>query len=107
MNNGMDISVSYEGLRSSAATMKAKLNTMSQSLQTATEVMNRTDQAFKSNAADELRAKYTSLQAKFNDFYEAITKYTEFLNTTATTYEQADTRIQQIADEVLTSEYNG
>lgn len=103
----MDISVSYEGLRNTATKMKQEVEKMRQALEQATTIMNRTSESFKSNAADELRAKYTTLKPKFEDFYAAITQYAEFLNKTAAGYQEADQRIQQIADEVLTSDYNG
>ena len=102
----MDISVSYEGLRSTAAKMKQEVEKMRQALETATTVMNRTGESFKSNAADEIRGKYTALKPKFEDFYAAINNYAEFLEKTAAGYQEADQTIQKIAEEVLTSDYN-
>lgn len=107
MNNQMDISVSYEGLRSSAEQMLNKVEAMKIALNKATNVMGKTEESFRSEAADMLREKYHSLYAKFPDFYDSITKYANFLTTTANKYQEADKNITQSAEEYLTSEYNG
>lgn len=106
MNNQMDISISYTGLKDSSEAMIRQVDVMKQALSKATTVMQNTEESFKSESADMLREKYHILYAKFHDFYDSITNYANFLAKTAASYEEADKNIQKNAEDLLTSDYN-
>lgn len=71
-----------------------------------TEV-NNTARNYQSNSGDNLRDRFLSLSQRFPDFCEAIRKYAKFLDATATSYEDAEQKITQSADEKLNDDYNG
>ena len=95
------ITIRPEELRSSATEMKNKINAMRESLQTASNVMNRTSDSFEASSADALRNKYNELKGKFDAFYNEMTSYANFLEKTAATYEQTDATITKAADDIL------
>ncbi len=97
------ITIRPEELRNSAAEMKSKINSMRESLQTASNVMNRTSDSFEASSADALRNKYNQLKGKFDIFYDEMTSYALFLEKTAATYEKADEAIAAAAEDNLDS----
>lgn len=102
--DGMQID--SNGLRSAASAMRGSVTKMSATLDEATQNINSTAGSFESKAAENLRARYTSLQAKFSDFTDAINKYATFLDNTASSYEAADAKINQSAEDLLNADYN-
>lgn len=100
------MSVNSAELRNAANSMRKNVSDMQATLDEATQTINGTAASWESSAAENLRARYTSLAAKFSDFYEAITKYALFLDNTASSYEAADKKIEQRAEELLNSGYN-
>ena len=102
----MDMQVNSAELASAAANLRKNVSDMQQILDESTSTINGTAASWDSGAAENLRARYTSLSAKFSDFYTAINNYATFLDNTATSYEEADKKIEQNATELLNSEYN-
>lgn len=99
----MNIKVRPEELRNSAETMEKLIEGMKSNLKSATDVMEGTRDSFESNAANELRSKYTELTNKFPTFYNEMTSYVAFLRKTASDYEKLDQEIQNIANQHLES----
>ena len=102
----MDMEVRSEDLRSSAAELRRLLQKMKDSNDDATKTINGTAANWESNAAENLRGRYTNLSGNFADFYDAIEKYATYLENTATSYEEADQKITQKADDLLNQGYN-
>ena len=102
----MDMQVNSVELRNSASNMRKDVNDMQATLEEATSTINGTAASWESGAAENLRARYTSLAQKFSDFYDAINKYATFLDNTATSYEAADKKIEEKANELLNQGYS-
>lgn len=102
----MDMQVNSVELRNAANNLRKNVSDMQATLDEATSTINGTAASWESAAAENLRARYTSLSQKFPDFYDAITKYATFLDNTATSYEAADKKIEEKANELLNQGYN-
>lgn len=102
----MPMQVDSVQLRNSANSLRKDVASMRETLDEATSTINSTAASWESEAAENLRARYTSLSAKFSDFYDAITKYATFLDNTAGAYEAADKKIEERANELLNQGYN-
>ena len=102
----MDMQVNSAELASAAGNLRKNVNDMNQILSDATTTINNTTSSWESAAAENLRARYISLSGKFSDFYDAITKYAKFLDNTAASYEAADKKIEERANELLNEGYN-
>ena len=93
-------------LRNGAAALRENVNNMQATLDEATQTINGTAASWESAAAENLRNRYESLSAKFSDFYTAINNYATFLDNTAGSYEAADKKIEERANELLNQGYN-
>lgn len=102
----MDMKVNSVELRNSANSMRKNVSDMQATLDEATSTINGTAASWESAAAENLRARYTSLSGKFSDFYDAITKYAQFLDNTASSYEAAEKKIEERANELLNNGYS-
>ena len=105
--------MAYEGLnvnsvelRNSATSLRENVNNMQATLDEATQTINGTAASWESAAAENLRQRYTTLSQKFQDFYDAIQNYATFLDNTAASYESADKKIEERANELLNQGYN-
>ncbi len=103
----MEMQVNSSELRNAANGLRKNVNDMNATLEDATNTINGTAGSWESDAAENLRQRYTALKAKFSDFYDAIGTYAKFLDNTAASYEAADAKIKQSADELLNEGYNG
>ena len=102
----MQMQVNSVELHNAANSLRKNVNDMRTTLDEATSTINGTAASWESDAAENLRARYTSLSGKFTDFYDAINKYATFLDNTAVAYESADKKIEERANELLNSGYN-
>ena len=102
----MQIQVNSVELHNAANSLRKNVNDMRTTLDEATSTINGTAASWESDAAENLRTRYTSLSEKFTDFYDAINKYATFLDNTAVAYESADKKIEERANELLNSDYN-
>ena len=102
----MDMQVNSVELRNAANNLRKNVSDMQATLDEATSTINGTAASWESAAAENLRARYTSLSQKFSDFYDAINKYATFLDNTAQSYEAADKKIEEKANELLNQGYN-
>lgn len=102
----MDMQVNSVELRNAANNLRKNVSDMQATLDEATSTINGTAASWESAAAENLRSRYVSLAQKFSDFYDAITKYSTFLDNTATSYEAADKKIEEKANELLNQGYN-
>lgn len=93
-------------LAKAAASLREQVNNMQATLDEATQTINGTAASWESAAAENLRSRYDSLKSKFSDFYQAITNYAKFLDNTAASYESADKKIEERANELLNQGYN-
>ena len=93
-------------LRDGASVLREKVNSLQATLDEATQTINGTAGSWESQAAENLRSRYTALSSKFNDFYTAINNYATFLDNTASSYEAADKKIEERANELLNQGYN-
>ena len=103
----MDMEVRSEDLRNAANDLRKYLQRMKASNDDATNTINGTAGNWESNAAENLRGRYTNLSRNFDDFYNAIEKYATYLDNTAASYEEADNKIEQKAEDLLNQGYNG
>ncbi len=97
------IALRSEELRLSASDMRKKIELMKTSLQNASNVMGRLNEAFVGSASDSLISKYNELRPKFDLFYNEMTSYAEFLDKTAALYDTADQDISKAAQDILES----
>ena len=97
----MDMQVNSVELRNASNNLRKYVTDMQATLDEATSTINGTAASWESAAAENLRSRYTGLAQKFSDFYDAIVKYATFLDNTATSYEAADKKIEEKANELL------
>ena len=93
-------------LRNASASLRENVNNMQTTLDEATQTINGTAASWESAAAENLRLRYDGLSQKFQDFYTAINNYATFLDNTAASYESADKKIEERANELLNQGYN-
>lgn len=95
--------ISYDKVIATADSLSASSNKMKSILDETNQKMQKvnTEDTWKSNAAEELYAKFKSLASKFENFYNAIEAYSRFLRDTVDTYKTADTIIANKAEELL------
>ena len=98
--------VNSNELRNGASELKERVNRLQGTLDDASKVIHGTAGSWESQAAQNLRDRYTALSSKFSDFYTAINNYATFLENTASSYEAADKKIEERANELLNQGYN-
>lgn len=97
--------VSAQQLEEYSKQMINEINAMKEALAVANNQIDATQDAFKGQAADQVRARFYELKPKFNDFYSAMEGYAQFLTKTANAYKQSEQSIQSAAKDSLTSGY--
>ncbi len=104
MQDGLKISTKQ--LRDSANSIRSYCDQMQRALEAATTKIRGTTDSWQSGGAEKLRSQFDMLAPKFNDFYDEVQRYAAFLDNTANTYDAADQKLQQKAEELLNSGYD-
>lgn len=100
------LEISTQQLRDTATSIRSYCDSMQRALGDATKTIKGTTDSWKSGGAETLRGQFDTLAPKFNDFYDAVQAYATFLDNTANSYDAADLKLQQKAEELLNSGYD-